>query len=190
MRLGLFGGSFDPVHIGHLLVAQAAREELRLDRLFVIPAAQSPFKPQSPPTQPKVRLALLRIALAGWPWAEIDTQEIERGGVSYTIDTLRGYKSRFPGSELFFLIGADHAPMLPKWREADELARLAGFVVIPRPGQVDVKFPPPFVGQRLTGFPLGVSSSQIRARVKERKAIDHLVPRAVAEAIQHNGLYL
>lgn len=190
MKLGLFGGSFDPVHNGHLLVMQAAREELGLDRLFVIPAARSPFKPHAAPTAPEMRTALLRIALVGWPWTEIDTQEVQRGGVSYTIDTLRSYESRFPSAELFFLIGGDHVPLLPKWREAEALAALATFVVIPRPGQVDVEFPPPFRGRRLSGFPLGVSSSQIRARVQQGKGIEHLVPPAVAEAISHKGLYL
>src|SRR6185436_13995352 len=113
-RIGLFGGSFDPVHLGHLLVAQAAREELGLERLFFIPAAQSPFKPDQKPTPAEERLRLLRLALAGRAWAEIDEQEIERGGVSYTIDTARDYAARFPGDRLCYLIGADHVEQLPK----------------------------------------------------------------------------
>src|SRR5713101_4377564 len=132
-RFGLFGGSFDPVHLGHLLVAQAAREELSLTRLFFVPAAQSPFKPARPPTPANERLRLLRLALAGKEWCEIDEQEIHRGGVSYTIETVRDYARRFPEAELFYLIGADHVSQLTKWREADELARLVEFVVIPRP---------------------------------------------------------
>lgn len=189
-RVGLFGGSFDPVHCGHLLVAQAALEELRLSRLFFIPAAQSPFKPQSVPAPASERLRLLRLALAGQTCCEIDEQEIQRGGVSFTIGTVRGYAGRFPGAELFYLIGADHVPSLPKWREAAELARLAEFVVIPRPGQGPAKFPPPFRGRELVGFPLGVSSSQVRARVKAGLDIHHLVPDAVAEGIRNSGLYL
>ena len=117
-RIGLFGGSFDPVHLGHLLVAQAARGELDLARLFLIPAAQSPFKPDRQPTPAPERLRLLRLALAGKSWCEIDEQEIGRGGVSYTIDTVRGYAGRFPGEAIFYLIGADHLPQLPKWRAA------------------------------------------------------------------------
>jgi nicotinate-nucleotide adenylyltransferase len=120
-RIGLFGGSFDPVHLGHLLVAQAAREELDLARLFLVPAAQSPFKPESAPTPAPERLRLLRLALAGKVWCEIDEQEIKRGGVSYTIDTLRDYAVRFPQAQLFYLIGADHLAQLPKWRAAEEL---------------------------------------------------------------------
>jgi len=189
-HLGLFGGSFDPVHLGHLLVAEAAREELSLSRLFLIPAAQSPFKPERQPTPAKERLALLRLALAGKEWCEIDEQEIKRGGVSYTIDTVREYSRRFPQARLFYLIGADHVPQLPKWRQAEELAQLAEFVVIPRPGESKLSFPAPFRGRTLTGFPLGVSSSQIRERVKAGLPIEHLVPAPVAEAIRNNRLYL
>jgi nicotinate-nucleotide adenylyltransferase len=187
-RIGLFGGSFDPVHLGHLLVM--AREELDLARLFLIPAAQSPFKPDTQPTPAPERLRLLRLALAGKTWCELDEQEIRRGGVSYTIDTARDYARRFPEAQIFYLIGADHLPQLPKWRAAQDLARLVEFVVIPRPGQAETPIPTPFRGRWLAGFPLGVSSSQIRARVKTGLSIDYLVPGAVAEAIRNYRLYL
>jgi nicotinate-nucleotide adenylyltransferase len=189
-RIGLFGGSFDPVHLGHLLVAQAAREDLDLQRLVFIPAAQSPFKPERAPTPAAGRLRLLRLALAGKTWCDIDGQEIRRGGISYTIDTVRDYADRFPQAQLFYLVGADHVAQLPKWRAAEELARLAQFVVVARPGQVETPFPAPFRGQWLAGLPLGVSSSQIRERVKAGLPIDHLVPDTVAEAIRNNRLYL
>ena len=189
-KIGLFGGSFDPVHLGHLLVALAAIEELGLDRLFFIPAAQSPFKPDSRPAPASARLQLLRLALAGRTNCEIDEQEIRRGGVSYTVDTLRDYSKRFPGAELFYLIGADHAVKLKEWREPDELAKLAEFVAIPRPGEHAAEFPKPFRGRILNGFPIEISSSQIRARVKAGLPIEPLVPSAVAEAIRNNRLYL
>ena len=189
-RIGLFGGSFDPIHLGHLLVAQAAREEARLARLYFVPAAQSPFKPDRRPSAPERRLQLLRLALAGKTWCEVDQQELKRGGVSYTIDTVRDYAARFPGVSLYYLIGADHVQNLPKWRDAAELARLVHFLVIPRPGQAPVQFPGPFQGQTLAGFPLGLSSSQIRERVRAGRPVDGLVPPAVAEAIHNNGLYL
>jgi nicotinate-nucleotide adenylyltransferase len=190
MKLGLFGGSFDPVHLGHLLVAQAAMEELVLDRLFFIPAAQSPFKPENIPAPAPVRLQLLRLALAGKTNCEIDEQEIRRGGVSYTIETLRDYTRRFPRTELFYLIGADNTAKLNEWREAGELARLAEFVAIPRPSGKVANFPPPFHGRTLRGFPLGVSSSEIRARVKAGLPIDQFVPPPVAEAIRSQRLYV
>jgi nicotinate-nucleotide adenylyltransferase len=189
MKIGLFGGSFDPVHLGHLLVAQAAREELGLDRLFFIPAAQSPFKPDSKPTSGADRLRLLRLALAGKTWCELDEQELHRGGMSYTIDTVRNYAQRFPQAQLFYLIGGDHVLKLPSWREAGELAQLADFVVVPRPGEKEIPFPKPFRGRTLKGFPLAVSSSEIRSRVKIGQPIDYLVPAVVAEAIGGAGLY-
>ncbi|HWN95588.1 MAG TPA: nicotinate-nucleotide adenylyltransferase [Methylomirabilota bacterium] len=188
-RIGMFGGSFDPVHLGHLLVAQAACEELALERLFFIPAAQSPFKPASKPAPAEARLRMLRLALVGKSNYEIDEQEICRGGTSFSIDTVRDYARRFPGAELFYLIGADHVPTLPKWRDAEELARLAQFIVIPRPGEIPAPSPPPFRIQVLGGWPLKLSSSEIRGRVKQTKPIDHLVPFGVAEVIQQAGLY-
>ena len=189
-RIGMFGGSFDPVHCGHLLVAQAACEELGLSRLFFIPAAQSPFKPDSAPAASKERLRLLRLALAGQPAYEIDEQEVRRGGVSFTIDTVRDYARRFPQSELFYLIGADHVRQLPQWREAGELARLLQFVVVPRPGEAPPADQPPFRVRILKGFPLAISSSQIRARVQAGLPLDGLVPPAVAETLRNNRLYL
>jgi nicotinate-nucleotide adenylyltransferase len=189
MKIALFGGSFDPVHLGHLLVAQAAREELGLDRLFFIPAAQSPFKPDSKPISGADRLQLLRLALAGQIWCEIDEQEIHRGGVSYTIDTVRDYVRRFPEAQIFYLIGGDNVAKLPLWREAAELARLAEFVVVTRPGETDAPLPEPFRGRALKGFPLGISSSQIRARIRAGQPIEHLVPAAVAEAIRGGDFY-
>jgi nicotinate-nucleotide adenylyltransferase len=207
MKLGLFGGSFDPVHLGHLLVAQAAIEELGLDKLFFIPAAQSPFKPDSKPAPASARLQLLRLALAGRTNCEIDEQEIRRGGISYTVDTLRDYAKKFPGAEMFCLVGADHVAKLNEWREPNELARLAEFVVIPRPGDSvwssgfsrsgppeggtpNLGFPAPFRGRCLKGFSLAVSSQEIRARVKAGLPIEPLVPPALAEAIRNNRLYL
>ena len=189
-RIGLFGGSFDPIHMGHLLVAVAAREELGLDRLFFVPAAQSPFKPERQPTPASQRLRLLRLALAGMAWSEIDDQEIKRGGISYTIDTVKDYTRRFPKADLFYLVGADHASQLHKWRAADELAQLVQFVVIPRPGQASTVVPQPFRCQQLAGFPAAISSSEIRARVRKGLPLEPLVPAAVAEAIRNNGLYL
>ena len=189
-RIGLFGGSFDPVTLGHLLVAQAAREAAALTRLYFIPTAQSPLKPGSQPAPAAQRLRLLRLALAGQTHCEIDEQEIARGGFSYTIDTTRHYANRFPEAQLCYLIGSDLVPQLSQWRAADELARRLEFIVIPRPGEPAFELPRPFRGRVLQGFPLGVSSSQIRQRVKAGLAIDWLVPPAVAEAISNERLYL
>jgi nicotinate-nucleotide adenylyltransferase len=189
-RIGLFGGSFDPVHLGHLLVAQAACEELGLKKVAFVPAAQSPFKPESRPAPANLRLRLLRLALSGCPAYEVDDQEIRRGGTSYTIETVRNYAGRFPNAQLFYLIGADHVAQLPKWRDAAELARLVDFVVIPRPGFAVASEQAPFRLHPLRGFSLGVSSSEIRERVRAGLPICSLVPAAVAEAIRQSKLYL
>ena len=189
-RIGLYGGSFNPIHTGHVLVGQAAIEELPLTRLFFIPAARSPFKPEQQPAPCEQRLAMIRLALMGRTDCEVDDFEIQRGGTSFTIDTVRYFAQRFPGAKLFYLIGADNVPGLPKWREAGDLASLAEFLVIPRPGEAQAPLPPPFHGQYLSGFPFGVSASQISARVKAGQPIEHLVPPPVAEAIPNNRLYL
>jgi len=190
MRIGLYGGSFDPVHIGHLLVAQAALEEVNLDRLFFIPAAQSPFKPDRKLSPDRVRLGMLRAALAGETRCEVDGQELERGGVSYSIDTVRNYGNRFSGAELYYLIGGDHVGQLSKWRDAQELAQLVTFLVIPRPGEVMREAAPPFRAQYLRGYPIAVSASQIRERVRQKLPVDLLVGGPVAETIRYNDLYL
>lgn len=190
LRIGLFGGSFNPVHLGHLLVAQAACEECQIERLFFIPAAQSPFKPDVPLAAASERLRLLRLALAGRSQYVVDDQEIVRGGISYSIDTVRDYARRMPDAQCFYLIGADHVRQLPKWREAHQLAALVEFLIIPRPGEVLAPLPEPFRGRPLQGFPLAVSSSQIRERIRAGRSIAGLVPWAVAEAIRNNRLYL
>lgn len=190
MRLGLFGGTFDPIHLGHLMVAQAALEELALTRVILIPAAQSPFKPGQVPTAPGHRLAMLRLALAGQNRIGLDDSEVQRGGVSYTVDTLRAVAGQNPGAELFWLIGSDHVPLLPGWREAGELARMATFVAVPRPGHALSPAPEGFRVVWLKGFPLEVSSSILRERVRIGLSIQHLVPPAVAEWIEKNRLYL
>ncbi len=189
-RLALYGGSFDPVHLGHLLVAQAALEELSLDRLVFIPAAQSPFKPGSEPAPPAARLRWLRLALAGRPEFEVEDLEVRRGGVSYTIDTVRHFAACAPASELFWLIGADHVPTLPRWRDAEALAALVTFVVIPRPGCPETVLPPAYRLQTLRGWPLAVSSSELRERIRTGRTVAHLVPWAVAEAIATERTYL
>jgi nicotinate-nucleotide adenylyltransferase len=189
-HIGLFGGSFNPVHLGHVLIAQAALQELALSKLFFIPAAQSPFKPEAHLAPAPERLRLLRLALAGQNRCSIDEQELIRGGISYSIDTVRGYKARYPEAALWYIIGGDHVGLLPKWRLAEELAGLVQFAIVPRPGQMPAHLPSPFRGTPLRGFPLDISASEIRERVRTGLPIRWLVPPAVEEAIQNNRLYL
>ena len=189
MRIGLYGGSFDPVHNGHLLVARAAVEELALDRLIFIPAAQSPFKPGTVPAPAATRLRMLRSALAGEPRYRVDELELRRGGISYTVETVRHYAQAHPEATLSWLIGADHVPTLPQWREAGSLAEMVEFIVIPRPGEPAVSLPPPWRLTQLRGWPLRISSSEIRSRVAQGLSVSHLVPSTAAEIILGEGLY-
>ncbi len=189
MKLGLYGGSFDPVHLGHRLVAQAALEEQGLDRLIFIPAAQSPFKPGTSPAPGPLRARMLRVALAGEPRFDVDELELRRGGVSYSADTVRTLAGRHPGAELHWLIGADHVPTLPQWREADFLAAQLTFLVIPRPDAPPAELPGPWRLRQLRGWPLKVSSSEIRERVAAGRTVVPLVAPAVAEIIAGERLY-
>ena len=171
-------------------MAQAAQEELGLDSVVFVPAAQSPFKPDNVPAPAASRLRFLRLALAGRAACSIDDQEIRRGSPSYAIDTVRDFAWRFPFASLFYLIGADHVAQLAKWRDALELAKLTEFVVIPRPGHVaSATAPPQFRVRVLRGIPNSVSSLEIRARAKGGLPIDLLVPSVVAEAIEREQTY-
>lgn len=189
-RIGIFGGSFNPVHLGHRLVAQAALEELGLDRVFFVPAAQSPFKPDAILAPGPLRLQMLRLALAGRPEFEVEDEELRRGGVSYSIDTVRGFALRFPQTQLWCMIGADHVAQLPRWREAAALARLCRFAIVARPGEITVALPEPFQGKTLRGHPLELSASQVRDRVRRGLPVDVLVGVPVSECIRNNRLYL
>ena len=153
-RIGLFGGSFDPVHLGHLLVAQAAREELALSRLFFI-------RRRSPPSSPTASRHRRKrgCGCCAWRWparsgASLDDQEIKRGGFSYTIATVRDYARRFPGAQLFYLIGADHLGQLPRVARGAGTGQRVEFIVTPRPGQAETPLPH-HLGPAAFGLPVG-----------------------------------
>ena len=188
-RIGFFGGSFDPVHLGHLLMAQAAIEELSLERLHFVPARRSPFKEDSEPLEIPLRLRLLRLALAGHPEFALSEEEALAGGISYTIDTARRFAVRHPAARIFCLVGADLAGTLDEWKEAAELARLIEFAVIPRPGTPRPVVPAGFRCRHLQGPLVGISSTEVRERIRSGRGVDWMLPAAVAEAIGKEGLY-
>jgi len=188
-RIGLFGGSFDPVHSAHVMMARAAMNELQLNRLFIIPASRSPFKPEQPPALDNDRLAMLESAFEELEGCEIDRSELEREGISYAIDTVRDFIGRFPEAELFYLIGNDHVPTLTQWREAEALAQILTFVVVPRSGADAHEFPDSFRGRYLEAELMDISSSNIRARLRSGEAVDHLVPPAVARILSNKRIY-
>jgi len=200
MRLGIFGGSFDPVHYGHLLLAEACREQARLDAVWFVPAATAPHKQDQTPASAEQRVEMLRLVIGGQSTFDVCDIEIKRGGVSYTVDTLRELKSQESSRELFLLLGGDSLSDLPTWRAADEVCRLALPVVVGRPGSAKPDFsvlagvaPPEQIQamqQQQVEMPLiGLSSQEIRRRVAEGRSIRYMTPRAVEEYIKTAGLY-
>lgn len=200
MRLGVFGGSFDPVHVGHLVLAETCRDLAGLDQIWFLPAAMAPHKQTQDATPAKHRLAMLELALAGHSAMIVSALETERGGVSYTVDTLHEIRRRKPDSELFLLMGADSLPELPSWHRAAEICELALPLVVRRPGAAEPDFGvlAELVGaerldeirsQQIESPPIGVSSSDIRHRVLQGRSIRYCVPRAVEKYIEANGLY-
>ena len=183
MRIGIYGGTFDPVHHGHLILARQALEEFKLDRLIFVPAAESPFKLHNHPAPARDRLAMLRLAITGEDRFEVDALEIERGGVSYSIDTVKMFRSRDPEAELFFLVGEDNAYRLTEWHRFEELKELVAFVVLSR--SEDFESPEyPVVQRRIE-----ISSTEIRNRVANQESITYLVPESVKLYIEQHQLY-
>jgi nicotinate-nucleotide adenylyltransferase len=185
--LGVLGGSFDPVHHGHLIAADRAAEALGLDTVLFVPCARQPLKPQAPYASAAHRAAMVRLAIDGHSRFVLDTCELERDGPSYTVDTLRELGARHPGQRLVLVLGADAAANLPRWRMADEVARLAEIAVLTRPGVPDVTSA--FVKHLVATPAIEISASDIRARCLTGKSIRYLVPDVVAQYIAKHKLY-
>ncbi len=183
MRLGIFGGSFDPVHHGHLILARAALEELGLDRIIFIPAQQSPHKTDTKPASAQDRLAMIQLALAGENGFETADLELHRPPPSFMVDTLRELQTSHPHDEFVLLIGADQVPKFDTWREPDEIRRLAQLAVLDRAGHETTHDWP--VVRRL----IDLSSTDLRARVAAGRSIRYLTPDAVCDYIGLKGLY-
>jgi nicotinate-nucleotide adenylyltransferase len=189
--IGIFGGTFDPVHYAHLLLAECAREELGLDALIFMPANIPPHKITGRAITPAhCRLEMLRLAIEENPSFTLSTQEIDCKGVSYTVDTLRWLHAEYPGAEIVLLIGGDAARDFVTWREPESIARLATLAVWERPG---IALPPevlPGVGYRPLRAPLmEISSTEIRERVASGLSIRYRTPEPVIDYIYRNGLY-
>lgn len=181
MKLALFGGSFDPIHHGHLILAREAMERLQIDRVIFIPAAQSPHKPGLRPASAEVRLAMLRGAIEGEPGFEIDEWELKRPAPSYSIDTVKEYRRRHPAAELFWFLGEDNRHDLETWHEIDLLRSLVEFVWLGRRNGA----------AESDAYPLriDISSSEIRKRVALGLSIRYLLPEHACKLIQHHRLY-
>lgn len=186
--IGLLGGSFDPVHNGHLIVGQVASETLGLEELRFLPAREQPFKQGRHGASAVDRAAMLQLAIAGMPRLSIEALELTRPGPSYTVDTLRSLRSREPGAEFALLLGADAAADLPAWHEAGDVPTLARVIVFARPGSAIPKLAA--IGGTVTVPAIDISATEIRRRVREGLTIRSWVPDAVAEYIASHRLYL
>jgi len=200
MRLGLLGGTFDPVHYGHLLLAESAREQCRLDQVLFLPAAVPPHKRNQELSPAETRIEMLELAIAGHKAFSVSRYEIDRGGVSYTVETLTHFRQQDPDGELFFLLGADMLHDLPNWRDAARVCQLALPVTVRRPGTGEPDFGclagiasaeriATIRCHQLEMPQIDLSSTEIRRRVAAGLSIRHQAPRAVEEYIQTHRVY-
>ncbi|MDN4472413.1 nicotinate-nucleotide adenylyltransferase [Demequina zhanjiangensis] len=187
LRVGVLGGTFDPIHHGHLAAASEVRAALDLDRVLLVPTAAQPFKDAHGHAPVEHRLAMCRRAVAEDPYLEVSTVDIDRGGTTYTVDTLADLQSQQPEARLFFIAGADALARLSEWRDADRLLELATFVAVTRPGHVMTDSSGAFAVVEAPA--LDVSSTDVRRRVGEGRPIRYLVPHAVADYIEEHDLY-
>ncbi len=198
-RLGIYGGSFDPVHLGHLLLAETCREACSLDRVLFLPCGQSPHKPQGAIATGQQRSEMLEFAIAGDPRFGVCRIELERSGPSFTVETLRQLHFEQPDSELFFLMGADSLADLPMWREPQAIFELAtivavnrGFRPLPDWASLESRLGPRVRDrvQLVTMPAIDLSATEIRERVQANRSLRFRVPRAVEEYIRQHGVYL
>lgn len=188
-RIGLFGGTFDPPHVGHLVTAVNVRHALRLDRLLLVVANDPWQKGDQVVTPAADRLAMVEAAVRGVPGLEPSRLEIDRGGTSYTADTLADLTSADPSADVFLVLGSDAAAGLPTWGRVEEVRRLARLVVVTRPG-AEAARPPAGWEHTIVEVPrLEVSSTDLRARVADGRPLDYLVPEAVVRVMRERGLY-
>ncbi|MAT16382.1 MAG: nicotinic acid mononucleotide adenylyltransferase [Planctomyces sp.] len=194
MRLGLLGGTFDPIHLGHLILAEACREACQLDEIWFLPTGKPPHKVAAEITPARQRIEMLEMALAGARQFKINDMEVKRGGTTYTVDTLAELREQDPDRELYFLIGADSLHDFPMWREPERIAELATLLVVNRAGRAmpDLDSIPQKIRRSVevvTIPDIGIASSDLRQRVSEGRSIRYQVPRAVEVYIDQHGLY-
>jgi nicotinate-nucleotide adenylyltransferase len=200
-RIGLLGGTFDPIHIGHLFIAEQCREQLQLDEVRFIPAAVSPLKLEHNSVDGKHRLEMVRLAVGGNAEFTVDERELRRGGTSFTVDTLREMAQELPDSRLFLILGADSLADLDRWREPEEICRLAYVVIVARGGHAApemqrlARYLPTDqqaqVDQHLLKVPqIEISSTDLRRRIAEGRSTRYQLHPAVEAYIAAHELYL
>ena len=198
MRLGIFGGTFDPVHYGHLVLAETCREQLKLDQVRFVPAATPPHKLDHQISDGHARADMLSLAVSGYPEFVVDRRELKRKGPSFTVDTLTEYATEFPDAELFFLIGADSLRDLLTWRNPERISQLATLVACNRPGVaalqneqivewVGAEIASRILTQQIPGT--DISASDIRERARTGCSLRFLTPRSVETFLTEHDLY-
>jgi nicotinate-nucleotide adenylyltransferase len=190
MRIGLFGGTFDPIHNGHLLMAEAAREQFRLRRVLFLPTGRPPHKDR-PRTPVKDRLHMLKLAVRSNPAFAVSDWEVRQNRVVYTYETLDHFRGLFPTDRIFFIVGADSLRDIPLWRQGTRLLKMCTFVAAPRPGILWNEIPVAVRrrARRLGGLAVPFASREIRASARRGRSIRYQVPEAVHAFIQARGLY-
>lgn len=188
VRLGILGGTFDPPHLGHLLAAVDAVERLTLDRLVLVPAAVQPLKTTSTTAPAEHRLAMTRLLVEDDARFDVDAMEIDRPGLSFSVDTLDAFAERFPSADRFFLVGQDVLRTFDRWREPDRVRALATLAVLTREDQ-NPAIPLPAGAVAVASRRIDVSSTEIRARVAAGRSLKGFVPEPVAAYIAAHGLY-
>jgi nicotinate-nucleotide adenylyltransferase len=199
MRIGIYGGSFDPIHFGHLLLAECCREQRQLDEVRFLPAAVPPHK-QRELAPAQNRIEMLELAIGGHPAFSVSRYETSRGGINYTADTLANFRAEEPASEFFFLLGADMFRDLPLWRQPERICELALPIAVRRAGEPPLDFqamsaivaPERIEAMRVNVVEMpeiGLSASDIRSRVAAGLGIRYRTPRAVEKYIETHGLY-
>jgi len=193
MNIGIMGGTFDPLHLGHLLVAEQAREQMTLDEVWFMPSNQPPHKENPPKAGSLHRLEMVRRAIADHPKFRLCELEFERGGTSYSIDTAYLLKERYPNDQFYWIIGADMVQYLPKWYKIKEMIEMVSFIGLGRPGyeysQLDL---PDWLSNSLTMIPMvqfDISSTEIRDRISSGHSVRYMLPDPVLTYIRGNQLY-
>ena len=187
-KIGLLGGTFDPIHIGHLLMARAALETLGLDQVIFIPSCVPPHKKMPTLFSAQDRLKMVRLATGENPQFDVSDFEIKKGGKSYSVDTVRHFqKISQPAGKLFFIVGGDAIKQLDSWKDVDQLKKMCSFVSVNRPGYPRGKEKLKYHAVTMNGIEM--SSTEIRKRILQKKSIQYLVPDSVLRYIRDNHLY-
>jgi nicotinate-nucleotide adenylyltransferase len=189
MKLGIFGGTFNPPHVGHLIVIECVRDQLAFDKVVLVPSCRPPNKIDTAIADGHHRLKMVSLAIEENAGLEVSDVELRRGGISYTVDTVRAIAAQFPRSSLSLIIGADNLMEFQTWKSPDEILTLTDLVVMTRPGftLANDRFPKSVT--RVNVPNIGISSSDIRRRIKTGRSIRYLVPHPVEKYIIHHALY-